>query len=149
MELCLDLGAVLEGHPDVVLAVNRDVIDHRQPVGIPELRQRYPVPKLLQVRFNLIYSGCVLGNQVGYFRVSCLGLTITTCRVLLCIHHSGSCGVFFCFSVLCHNRGCEGGSAAALPRFAALLPPPYPGASFGHSLFRAVRFAVALVCRCH
>lgn len=25
MGLCLDLGAVLEGHPDVVLAVNGDV----------------------------------------------------------------------------------------------------------------------------
>ncbi len=27
--LCLDLGAVFEGHPDVFLAVVRDVIDHR------------------------------------------------------------------------------------------------------------------------
>lgn len=37
--LCLDLGAVLEGHPDIFLAVDRDVIYHRQSVGIPELRE--------------------------------------------------------------------------------------------------------------
>ena len=42
MGLCLDLGAVLEGHPDIVLAVNGDIVHHRQPVGFPELRQRLP-----------------------------------------------------------------------------------------------------------
>lgn len=42
VRLCLDLGAVFEGHPDVFLAVDRDVIHHRQPVGIPELRERLP-----------------------------------------------------------------------------------------------------------
>ena len=47
MRLCLDLGAVLEGHPDVFLAVDRDEIYHRQPVGIPELRQRLPFSQLL------------------------------------------------------------------------------------------------------
>ena len=36
--LCFDFGAVLEWHPDVVLVVNGDVVHHRQPVGIPELR---------------------------------------------------------------------------------------------------------------
>ncbi len=36
-----------------------------------------------------------------------------------------SCGVFFCLSVLCHNRGCEGGSTAALRRSGAWLPPHY------------------------
>ena len=29
MGLCLDLGAILEGHPDVVLAVNGDVVGQR------------------------------------------------------------------------------------------------------------------------
>ena len=29
MGLCFDLGAVLEGHPDVVLAVDGDVVDQR------------------------------------------------------------------------------------------------------------------------
>ena len=28
--LSFDLGAVLEGHPDVVLSVNGDVVHHRQ-----------------------------------------------------------------------------------------------------------------------
>ena len=28
--LCFDFGAVLEGHPDVVLSVNGDVVHHRQ-----------------------------------------------------------------------------------------------------------------------
>ena len=44
MGLCFDLGTVLEGHPDVLFAVDGDVVHHRQPVGFPELRQRLPVP---------------------------------------------------------------------------------------------------------
>ena len=44
MGLCLDLGAVLEGHPDVFFAVDCDAIKHRQPVCFPELRQRLPGP---------------------------------------------------------------------------------------------------------
>ena len=39
MELNFDFCAILEGHPDVFLAVDRDVIDHRQPVDITKLRQ--------------------------------------------------------------------------------------------------------------
>ena len=74
MGLCFDLGAVLEGHPDVVLAVNCDVVHHRQPVGFPELRQRLPARQLLQVGFNLVLSCCAHGNQVGYLGVSGLGL---------------------------------------------------------------------------
>ena len=74
MGLCFDLGAVLEGHPDVVLAVDGDVIDHRQPVGFPELCQRLPAPQLLQVSFNLMPSGRALGNQVCDLGVSSLGL---------------------------------------------------------------------------
>ena len=31
MGLCFDLGAVLEGHSDVILVVNGDVVHHRQP----------------------------------------------------------------------------------------------------------------------
>ena len=50
----------------------------------------------------------------------------------------GSCGVFFCLSVLCHNHGCEGGSVAAGRRSVAWPPHPFPGASFGCSLFQAV-----------
>lgn len=74
MGLCLDLGAVLEGHPDVVLAVNGDVVDHRQPVGFPELRQRLPASQLLQVGFDLVPSGRALGNQVCDLGVSGFGL---------------------------------------------------------------------------
>ena len=74
MGLCFDLGAVLEGHPDVFFAVNGDVIDHRQPVGIPELRQRLPAPQLLQVGFDLVPSGCALGNQLGDLGMSGFGL---------------------------------------------------------------------------
>ena len=37
MGLCLNLGAVLEGHPDILFAVNGDVAHHRQPVSFPEL----------------------------------------------------------------------------------------------------------------
>ena len=47
MGLCFDLGAVLEGHSDVILVVNGDVVHHRQPVGFPEFRQRLPAPQLL------------------------------------------------------------------------------------------------------
>lgn len=65
MGLCFDFGAILEGHPDVLLAVNGDVVDHCQPVGIPELRQRFPVSQLLQIGFNLVPSYHALGNQVG------------------------------------------------------------------------------------
>lgn len=72
--LYLNLAAVLEGHPDVVLAVNGDVVHHRQPVGFPELRQRLPAPQLLQVGFDLVPSGRALGNQVSDLGVSGLGL---------------------------------------------------------------------------
>ena len=72
--LCFDLGAVLEGHPDVVLSVNGDVVHHRQPVCFPELRQRLPVPQLIQIGFDLVPSGHALGNQVGDLGVSGLGL---------------------------------------------------------------------------
>ena len=60
MGLCFNLGAILKGHPNVVLAVNGDVVHHRQPIGIPELRQRLPAPQLLQVGFDLMLSGHVL-----------------------------------------------------------------------------------------
>ena len=58
--------------------------------------------------------------------------------IFLCMHRRTSCGVISCLSVLCHNHGCEVGSAAAVLRSGALLLPPYPGASFGYSLFQAV-----------
>ena len=74
MGLCLDLGAILEGHPDVVLAVNGDVIHHRQPVCFPELRQRLPAPQVFQVCFDLVLSGHALDNQIGDLGVSGLGL---------------------------------------------------------------------------
>ena len=74
MGLCLDLGAVLEGHPDVFFAVNGDVIDHRQPVYFPELRQRLPAPQLFQVGFDLVPSCRALGNQISDLGVSGLGL---------------------------------------------------------------------------
>ena len=72
--LCFDLGAVFEGYPDVVLAVNGDVVHHRQPVCFPELRQRLPAPQLFQVGFDLVPSGRALGNQVSDLGVSGLGL---------------------------------------------------------------------------
>ena len=74
MGLCFDLGAVLESHPDVVLAVDGDVVHHRQPVGFPELRQRLPAPQVFQIGFDLMLSGHSLGNQVGELGVSGLGL---------------------------------------------------------------------------
>ena len=48
-----------------------------------------------------------------------------TCRAFLCMHRRGSCGVFFCLSVLCHNRGCEAVSAAAGHCSGAWPPPHY------------------------
>ena len=74
MGLCFDLGAVLECHPDIILAVNCDVVHHRQPVCFPELRQRLPATQVLQVGFDLVLSGHALGNQVGDLGVSGLGL---------------------------------------------------------------------------
>ena len=72
--LCFDFGAVLEGHPDVVLSVNGDVVHHRQPVCFPELRQRLPATQVLQVGFDLVLSGHALGNQVSDLGVSGFGL---------------------------------------------------------------------------
>ena len=57
MGLCFDLGTVLEGHPDVLFAVDGDVVHHRQPVCFPELRQRLPAPQVFQVCFDLVLSG--------------------------------------------------------------------------------------------
>ena len=74
MGLCLDFGAVLEGHPDVLFAVDGDVVHHRQPVCFPELRQRLPATQVLQVGFDLVLSGHALGNQVGDLGVSGFGL---------------------------------------------------------------------------
>ena len=74
MGLYLDLGTVLEGHPNVVLAVDGDVVHHRQPVCFPELRQRLPAPQVFQVCFDLVLSGHALGNQIGDLGVSGLGL---------------------------------------------------------------------------
>ena len=74
MGLCFDLGAVLEGHSDVILVVNGDVVHHRQPVCFPELRQRLPAPQVLQVGLDLALSGHALGNQIGDLSVSGLGL---------------------------------------------------------------------------
>ena len=74
MGLCFNLGAVLKGHPNIVLAVNGDVVHHRQPVCFPELRQRLPAPQVFQVCFDLVLSGHALGNQIGDLGVSGLGL---------------------------------------------------------------------------
>ena len=74
MGLCFDLCAVLEGHPDVFLAVDCDEIDHRQPVSIPELSQRLPAPQVFQIGLNLVLSACALGNKVGDLGVSGFGL---------------------------------------------------------------------------
>ena len=38
MGLCFDIDAVLESHPDVLFAMNGNVVHHRQLVGFPELR---------------------------------------------------------------------------------------------------------------
>ena len=72
--LCFDLGTVLEGHPDVLFAVDGDVVHHRQPVCFPELCQRLPAPQVFQVCFDLVLSGHALGNQIGDLGVSGLGL---------------------------------------------------------------------------
>ncbi|MCH5350043.1 MAG: hypothetical protein J1E40_12020 [Oscillospiraceae bacterium] len=53
--------------------MDRDVVDHCQPVGIPEFCQWLSIPKLLQVVFNLMPPGCALGNQVNNLCVSGLG----------------------------------------------------------------------------
>ena len=74
MRLCFDLGAVLEGHPDVFFAVDGDVVHHHQPAGFSELRQRLPAPQVFQVGFDLVFSYYTLGNQVGNLSVSSLGL---------------------------------------------------------------------------
>ena len=60
MGLCFDFGAVLEGHLDVLFAVDGDVVHHRQPVCFPELRQRLPAPQLFQVGFDLVHSARAL-----------------------------------------------------------------------------------------
>ena len=74
MGLCFDFGAILEGHPDVFFIVNDDVVNQRQPVCFPELRQRLPAPQVFQVCFDLVLSGHALGNQIGDLGVSGLRL---------------------------------------------------------------------------
>ena len=74
MGLCFDLGAVLDGYADVLFAVDGDVIDHRQPVGIPKFRQRLPTSQPIQVGFNKVLPGFPLGNQVCNFGLSALDL---------------------------------------------------------------------------
>ena len=63
MGLCLDFGAVLECHQNILFAVDGDVVHHRQPVGFPKLRQRLPAPQILQVSFDLVLSGRALGKR--------------------------------------------------------------------------------------
>lgn len=65
MRLCFDFCAILEGRSNVILAVDCDVIDHRQPVFLTELRQWFSVSQLLQIGLNLMLPGCALGNQVS------------------------------------------------------------------------------------
>lgn len=74
MGLCFDFSAVFESHADVLFAVYGYVINHRQPVGIPELRQRITVSQFVQVGFDLVLASFSLGNQVGNFGLSALGL---------------------------------------------------------------------------
>lgn len=74
MRLCFDFGAVLEGHPDVLFAVDGDVVHHRQPVCFPELRRWFPAPQVFKVCFDLVLSGHALGNQIGDLSVSGLCL---------------------------------------------------------------------------
>ena len=74
MGLCFDLGTILEGYADVLYAVNSDVIDHRQPIGIHELRQRFLVTQLIKVTYNQVLAGFPLGNLVVNFDLYALGL---------------------------------------------------------------------------
>ena len=63
MGLCFDFGAVLEGHPNVLFAVDGDVVRHRQSVCFQELCQRLPAPQVLQVCFDLMLSSYALGSD--------------------------------------------------------------------------------------
>lgn len=74
MGLCFNISTVLESYSNVVLTVDGDEVNHRQPVCLPELRQRLPTPQVLQVGLDLVPLGHALGNQVGNFGVSSLGL---------------------------------------------------------------------------
>ncbi len=45
---------------------------------------------------------------------------------------------FFCLSVLCHSHSCGARVSVGVRHFDAWLPPPYPEASYGYSLFQVV-----------
>lgn len=46
-DLAVASAVAFKGYPDVILAVDSDVVDHCQSVGIPEFLQRLPSPKFL------------------------------------------------------------------------------------------------------
>ena len=63
--LCLDLRPVLEADDDPGILGDGHVIDHRQPVLIPEDRQRLSLLQTFQKQFDLLTSGLPVGDLLS------------------------------------------------------------------------------------
>ena len=63
--LCLDLRPVLEADDDPGILGDGHVIDHRQPVLIPEDRQRLSLLQTSQKQFDLLTSGLPVGDLLS------------------------------------------------------------------------------------
>ena len=68
--LCFNLGAVLEGHADVVFAVDCHVVDHRKPILIAEGFKWLPFSQFPEVQFYLLPAGCPLGDKLRHLIVA-------------------------------------------------------------------------------
>ena len=73
MGLCFDLGSVLEGDSDPRILGDGHIIDHRQPVLIPEDRQGLSLLQIRQKQLDLLASGLPVGDLLGQHLLAGLG----------------------------------------------------------------------------
>lgn len=73
MYLCFDLGPVLEGDGDPGVLGDGHIIDHRQPVFIPEDRQSFPFLQAFQKQLDLLASCLPVGDLLGQHLLAGLG----------------------------------------------------------------------------
>lgn len=99
MESCFDLGSVFEGDSDPGILGDGHVIDHRQPVLIPEDCQRLSLLQTCQKQFDLLTSGLSVGDLLSQYLLAGLGgiETVHQCVVALLVFGliEGNVGAFF------------------------------------------------------
>ena len=65
--LCFDLRPILEGDGDSGILGDGHIIDHRQPVLIPENRQWLPLLQTCQKQLDLLASGLPVGDLLAKY----------------------------------------------------------------------------------